>query len=693
MYVDASKTYVGIVENNIDPQKLGRCKVRVIDIFDELPTEDIPWASPWKDLNGNSFNLPDKGKVVTVIFDSGNIYKPEYIYADHYNSNLEEKLKSLSEKNYASMKAILFDDKVQIFSNDEDGLVMDYKWNNINITDSNIDVSLKDNFGKVNIGDADADQSAVLGTNFFKWFDQFITVLASSPYHGNLSFPVFASSQMVEVCQKYKLLREAHFLSNNVFLNSNFKVNSVLNNKMKRQNQAVAGDPYTSTTDFSTSTQTSVESAPDPVEIRPSSSSTYPSTETYKLDPQGAQDFPNYGKLVVSSSKTSPTIICYGGITVNGRESGDYMWDYFGSLKNKFQIFVAKNPKVDGLKSYETVIQFLQTGGYNTSEQILYLFSGGYLPAMSILNKYKDKFKKIILVDIWMGNKDVGQYYIKLTKENKDKVYYIYTSFGANNKSACSDIAQNAGYKKLKDGGSMTDHMNCNKLAIDILVPGEAVTTTNAIATGGNFQTGGSTIITPKTEISSGSVNILPTIGAVQNSNILAKQHFGNGYGTSIQDFNGLTSAQIIANMNSFITDVLEPFAIFLKSKYPELYKSWYITSTTRAYIPKGGSTTSQHMRGEAIDSQIVGATARSPQKNIDLLNAMLEWYKANPVGYGQILFETRGNSCWIHWSYRRGQNKIQLLRFSEDSTKNALANTTGKYVVGPLTASDLGFA
>ena len=98
-------------------------------------------------------------------------------------------------------------------------------------------------------------------------------------------------------------------------------------------------------------------------------------------------------------------------------------------------------------------------------------------------------------------------------------------------------------------------------------------------------------------------------------------------------------------------------------------------------------------MRGEAIDSQILGATARSPQKNIDLLNAMLEWYKANPVGYGQILFETRGNSCWIHWSYRRGQNKIQLLRFSEDSTKNAPANTTGKYVVGPLTASDLGFA
>ena len=76
MYVDKSKTYVGLVEENIDPKKLGRCRVRVIDIFDEIPVDDIPWASPWKDLNGNSFNVPEKGKVVTVVFDSGNIYKP-----------------------------------------------------------------------------------------------------------------------------------------------------------------------------------------------------------------------------------------------------------------------------------------------------------------------------------------------------------------------------------------------------------------------------------------------------------------------------------------------------------------------------------------------------------------------------------------------------------------------------------------
>ena len=69
MNVEQGKTYVGIIQNNEDPTKAGRCKVRVIGVFDDIPVDDIPWASPWKDLNGNGFNLPEIGKAVTVIFD------------------------------------------------------------------------------------------------------------------------------------------------------------------------------------------------------------------------------------------------------------------------------------------------------------------------------------------------------------------------------------------------------------------------------------------------------------------------------------------------------------------------------------------------------------------------------------------------------------------------------------------------
>jgi len=108
------------------------------------------------------------------VFDSGNIYKPEYIFADHYNMNLENKLKDLSEQGYKSMKTMLFDHKTQIYSNDDEGLMMDYKFNNINIKNSTIDINLKDNYSKLSLGDANADQQVILGTNYMKWMDKFI---------------------------------------------------------------------------------------------------------------------------------------------------------------------------------------------------------------------------------------------------------------------------------------------------------------------------------------------------------------------------------------------------------------------------------------------------------------------------------------------------------------------------------------
>ena len=71
--VESGKTYIGVVEDNNDPKKQGRAKIRVMDVFDDTPLENIPWANPWKDLSGDDFKLPDKGKVVTVVFDNGNV--------------------------------------------------------------------------------------------------------------------------------------------------------------------------------------------------------------------------------------------------------------------------------------------------------------------------------------------------------------------------------------------------------------------------------------------------------------------------------------------------------------------------------------------------------------------------------------------------------------------------------------------
>lgn len=217
---------------------------------------------------------------------------------------------------------------------------------------------------------------------------------------------------------------------------------------------------------------------------------------------------------------------------------------------------------------------------------------------------------------------------------------------------------------------------------------------------GGGSTTGGSQVNSPGGSVSKTEVVLPKDLSKVRNSSVIKTQSMGSGSSRGINNDikspkgDVVLGSDITKSMNEFVIDVIGPFATFLKTKYPSLYSSWQITSATRGYVPPGGSLTSQHMKGEAIDSQIVGANANNPGKNIELLNAILEWYKTNKVGYGQILFETRGNSCWIHWSYKRGNTKLSLLRFEQDKTlRTASINTTGKYVLPPVNASQLGFS
>jgi hypothetical protein len=236
-------TFIGFVEDNEDPKKLGRCRVRVMNVFEEIPKEDIPWATPWKDLNGNQFFVPDVGKVVTVIFDSGNVYKPQYIYAEHYNINLEKKLNTLSGANYTSMRALMFDHKTQIYVNDEEGLKLDHKFNNLNITKDTIDINLKDNQGKVNIGTKTAGQQAVLGNHFMDWMTEFVTQICSgtglmSASGGN----VFGNAPMIDLMTRFNTLKNAKFLSHHVNIVDNSYVT-----KLDRINESQIGDNYKST--------------------------------------------------------------------------------------------------------------------------------------------------------------------------------------------------------------------------------------------------------------------------------------------------------------------------------------------------------------------------------------------------------------------------------------------------------------
>lgn len=246
--VEANKTYIGVVEDNNDPKRLGRVKVRVLDVFDNLKVEDIPFATCWKDLNGNVVNIPEKGKVLLVVFDQGDEYKPEYIAADHYNVNLEKKLSSLTDSDYISMKSLLFDHKTQVYVNDKEGLKLDYKYNNVNITENTIDFNLKDNNRHVNIGDATAGQQAILGNHWMDWFDEFVDNLMGNnggPYLGNLGAPVVTNPAMIQVLMKYKTKRDPVFLSHHVNIVDNNKVSTVRNTH--REDNSQLGDAWNST--------------------------------------------------------------------------------------------------------------------------------------------------------------------------------------------------------------------------------------------------------------------------------------------------------------------------------------------------------------------------------------------------------------------------------------------------------------
>lgn len=240
------KSFLGIVEDNNDPDRQNRCRIRVINVFDNIPTEDIPWAIPRLSGDGNS-SVPANGKVVSVEFEDGDIYSPVYKYMEHQNVNLEEKLKDLSEEDYLSMKSQWFDHKTQMYVNESEGFKIDHKFNLFNITEDSIDVNLKDNFGSVNIGASDASQQAILGNHFLDWFDKFVDHLLGSeggPYMGNLLSPVVPHPGLITHLLQYKALKEPKFLSHNINLNDNGYID-----KLTRINIAQKGDSWDSTTD------------------------------------------------------------------------------------------------------------------------------------------------------------------------------------------------------------------------------------------------------------------------------------------------------------------------------------------------------------------------------------------------------------------------------------------------------------
>lgn len=89
-----------------------------------------------------------------------------------------------------------------------------------------------------------------------------------------------------------------------------------------------------------------------------------------------------FGNLSIAADLKAPLLVVFGGKNVDGRESGVYMWDFMSKIQNKYHIFVAVNQHVNGLESYNKLMETVTTDDHHLTpaQQFLYLFSGGWSP-------------------------------------------------------------------------------------------------------------------------------------------------------------------------------------------------------------------------------------------------------------------------------------------------------------------------
>lgn len=107
--------YAGEIVSNKDPDKLGRCRVQVYGIYDDIQDNDLPWAIPEFNFLGSkvgSFTVPPIGTKVNVRFSNGNIYEP--IYTSRLLN--ENDLPSEKDENYPNNLIFFKTDNGDIFS-------------------------------------------------------------------------------------------------------------------------------------------------------------------------------------------------------------------------------------------------------------------------------------------------------------------------------------------------------------------------------------------------------------------------------------------------------------------------------------------------------------------------------------------------------------------------------------------------
>jgi len=112
----------------------------------------------------------------------------------------------------------------------------------------------------------------------------------------------------------------------------------------------------------------------------------------------------------------------------------------------------------------------------------------------------------------------------------------------------------------------------------------------------------------------------------------------------------GLSASEIVCNLRLLVSNCIEP----IKAKYPNLN----ITSAWRSEAQNtkiGGSVTSDHLKGMAIDFQLSGFNRKQHY------DAVIEIQKLLPA-FRQLILEYKGATTWIHVAFNINNNIMQAL-------------------------------
>lgn len=156
--MNLDKDYIGFVIDSEDPERLGRCKIRVLGIYDQIADEDLPWAFPQSlsvfsggDSKGaGNISIPKAGTAVRVNFLEDDIHSPQWFSIVHLNDALRREL----AESYQGSHVVIYDEDqdLKVWFTPANGMQIYYKDSSISINpDQSILIDHKDSQSNIEL--------------------------------------------------------------------------------------------------------------------------------------------------------------------------------------------------------------------------------------------------------------------------------------------------------------------------------------------------------------------------------------------------------------------------------------------------------------------------------------------------------------------------------------------------------------